>query len=770
MKPRTNAWWVLAALVLLVPLTAQALTVPGDFATIQAAIIGAPSGAIIDVAPGTYFEALDVSSTARSLTVRGTGGPGVTVVNAQGAGLPPVRVRFATGAVRFEGITFTGGQSDAAGGTLIHDSTAATFANCVFANNASTIDGGGGVVARSTVTFDGCSIRDNTASRFGGGLLVNEGSQVTFLNGRIERNRAGLAHEGGAGGGVLVLDSTATFRASVITQNQSVFAGGGVHVLGQDSQPAPATLVLEDTEVSSNITRRFAPARPPAEGGGVHIEANARATLTRAVIRDNTADQGGGLNAFQARYDVTGSFIEGNAALDGVSGLGGGLSAFAFGPTATTIVLTDTVIRNNRARLGGGMLVSGADGCGAPGAACMSLTVTGSLIDGNTSQTQGGGIYAKLGTLALSGSQVFRNQATGTAGGEGGGGLILIHATATVADTTFAGNTAAQFGGAIFVHQGTALTVERSNLYANAAGSGAAAGGGGMFVTRTAPLPTGVVRDSVLVDNANFQVQEEACPPLLAPILQYRNNTLSGGSLYNSVCFPPGVVTSVSTFNALPSGRASGNVGGAPSFVSFAATPDRGPSVLAWSVAGATSVAITGAPGPFTAPTGTKDGPVVATQYTLTATTASGPRTGSVTVQSCVPSVTISRSASSVRPGQALTIGIEARNPEGCAEAELYTGVLLPDGATALFFSAPGVIGASSSLATPNRFLPITSLAAGATFNVANLFSITLPPAGIVPGTYQLFGAFVRVGALDDNRIDAGDLLILDLQPLTLLP
>ncbi|HUG37577.1 MAG TPA: hypothetical protein VML54_11535, partial [Candidatus Limnocylindrales bacterium] len=220
-----------------------------------------------------------------------------------------------------------------------------------------------------------------------------------------------------------------------------------------------------------------------------------------------------------------------------------------------------------------------------------------------------------------------------------------------------------------------------------------------------------------------------------------------------------------------PSGRASGNVDGAPSVVSFAATPDRGPSVLAWSVAGATSVAITGAPGPFTAPTGTKDvSPVVATQYTLTATTASGPRTGSVTVQSCVPSVTIRRSASSVRPGQALTIGIEARNPEGCAEAELYTGVLLPDGATALFFSAPGVIGGSSSLATPNRFLPITSLAAGATFNAANLFSITLPPAGIVPGTYQLFGAFVRVSALGDNRIDAGDLLILDLQPLTVLP
>ena len=666
-----------------------AATVPGDFPSIQAAINAVTSGAlpdgtVIQVAPGTYFEALDVVTTARSLTVRCTAGAAATVINAQGRALPVVRVRFATGAVRFEGLTLTGGQADTAGGIFVHDSTNAVFAGCIVSGNQSSVDGGGALVARSVVTCDGCTILDNTANRLGGGILINEGSRLTFVNGRIQGNRSGLTDSGGAGGGALVLDSTATIRSSVITLNQSVFAGGGIHVLGQAGAAAPATLVLEDTEVSDNTTRRFAPASPPAEGGGIHIEANAQATLTRAVIRGNTADQGGGLNAFEARYDVSGSFIENNTALDAVSGLGGGISAFAFGTQPTTITLTDSVVRNNGARLGGGVLASGAEGCGTT-AACMALTISGSLIDGNTSQTQGGGIYAKLGTLTLAASQVLRNAAAGTSGGQGGGGLILISAAATVTDTTFAANTAAQFGGALFVHQGSTLTVDRSNIYANTAGSGVTAGGGGIFVTRTAPLPTGVVRNSVIADNTSFEVQEEACPPLTAPLLEYRSNTLAslgGAPLYNSVCFPPGQVTTVASFNGLPSGRASGNTGGPPAFASFSATPDRGPSVLAWSVARATAIDLPDAPGPFLAPTGTVDvDPAATTTYALTATTPGGPVAATATVTRCRPTVAISRSASVVRPGQALTVGIQADNPGGCTAADLYAGVLLPGGA-----------------------------------------------------------------------------------------
>jgi predicted outer membrane repeat protein len=403
----------------------------------------------------------------------------------------------------------------------------------------------------------------------------------------------------------------------------------------------------------------------------------------------------------------------------------------------------------------------------------MALTIAASLFDGNTAQTQGGGIYAKLGTLTLSDSQVFRNQATGNTGGQGGGGLIVISATATITDTTFAGNSATQFGGGMFFHQGSAVTVERTNIYANTAGSGPSAGGGGIFVTRTAPLPTGVVRNSVIADNTNFQIQEEACPPLTAPILQYRNNTLAAlsGGLYNSTCFPPGVVNTATALNALPSGRTSGNVDGIPSFVSFAAIPDRAPSVLAWSVARATSVTITGATGPFEAPTGTKDvSPTGNTQYLLSASTPSGSRSGSATVQSCAPTLTLTRNMTQLRPGQALTVSLDASNPAGCPAAEVYAGIVLPDNVTALFFSGPGVIGATTSLSTPNRFVILATLAPGATVSQPALLQFTLPPTGVPPGTYQLFAAVARTGAFTDNRIDAGDVLAVSVLPVTILP
>src|SRR5688500_11603391 len=50
---------------------AFAVTVPGDYPTIQAAIDAVPSGTTINVQPGTYAERLLINSTAKSITIRG---------------------------------------------------------------------------------------------------------------------------------------------------------------------------------------------------------------------------------------------------------------------------------------------------------------------------------------------------------------------------------------------------------------------------------------------------------------------------------------------------------------------------------------------------------------------------------------------------------------------------------------------------------------------------------------------------------------------------
>ena len=74
---------------LLCPAHAADAVVPGDFSTIQAAIDAVingtlPDGASIEVQPGIYQEALSISSTGKSFTVRGTAGAPVTIVDAAG--------------------------------------------------------------------------------------------------------------------------------------------------------------------------------------------------------------------------------------------------------------------------------------------------------------------------------------------------------------------------------------------------------------------------------------------------------------------------------------------------------------------------------------------------------------------------------------------------------------------------------------------------------------------------------------------------------------
>src|SRR5262245_31991408 len=83
---------------------AAAVTVPGDYSSIQAAVNAVvagvlPDGTTIDVQPGTFFETLAVVNTNRSFTVIGVGGAAATVVDAVGKGASAVYMYRATGRI-----------------------------------------------------------------------------------------------------------------------------------------------------------------------------------------------------------------------------------------------------------------------------------------------------------------------------------------------------------------------------------------------------------------------------------------------------------------------------------------------------------------------------------------------------------------------------------------------------------------------------------------------------------------------------------------------
>jgi hypothetical protein len=613
---------------------AHAVTVPGNYPTIQSALDAVvngslPDGTIIDVAPGTYQEHLSVVNTAKSFTLRGSGPAGSVVVDAAGAGATALLVFRATGQMAFKNLVFRHGAlpSTGAGGGFIIQESAPTLTNCVFELNSAGA-GGGGRLYTSNAVFIGCAIRNNTAVGTGGGLLIQAGSRPVFTACTIANNTSGTGMSAGVGGGIQSFDSSPTLQGSHVTGNSSTFAGGGIyHTAPFGSAYGTATLVIQDTEISDNVTTPFTSADNPAEGGGIHIEDNAVASLTRARILRNHANTGGGLNAYRARYDIVDTLIDSNQATgrsDG--GIGGGINASSTNVTspprpASIVNLTRSLVRNSVSLIGGGIVVEGDVGLPA------SLTLTTSVVDSNTTQSQGGGVLLNRANMTATNSMITRNSAVGDPVSPFGGGVLLTtSSSAAISGTTIAQNTAGMYGGGLFMDGGTSLQMSGSQLYGNSANSSVGFGGGGIFVGPNG-TNSGQVTTSTIADNYHYQIIEQSCP---RTTLTYQNNTITpnAGStdFYFSGCSgSAGASTTLANFESASGGRASGNNANVPRFAQFLAVPGAGTSAtLVWSVARATGVTIAGVIS-SNQMTGSVDvSPASSTTYSLTASTASG--------------------------------------------------------------------------------------------------------------------------------------------------
>lgn len=135
-----------------------AVSVPGDYQSIQQAIDGVGDGALILLAPGTYRERIVLHD--RTVRVWGLGGAESTRIVGDGTDGPIAMVRG--GSVQFDGITFQGGRGDAGRGASVIDG-AASFAACRFVDNR-----GGARAVDATVRFERCGFMDNRADIEGG--------------------------------------------------------------------------------------------------------------------------------------------------------------------------------------------------------------------------------------------------------------------------------------------------------------------------------------------------------------------------------------------------------------------------------------------------------------------------------------------------------------------------------------------------------------------------------------------------------------------------
>ena len=249
-------------------------------------------------------------------------------------------------------------------------------------------------------------------------------AQLRMVNGRTN----------GSGGALQNVDGTVYLRSVFIKSSRAFGAmasqgGGAIHNRG--------TMYIRE----SLITRSSALGKS-GSGGGILNGMGGTLEIMTSIIADNTANRAGG----------------------GIEDASGSGSSF-------TII--DANIRDNTvftAPGNGGGIHIGGDG---------SLTITESLVHGNTAGQEGGGIWIGSGTLTISDTEVYDNEGKGDDADDGGGGLFNNGGTMLVrSGTEIYGNRATGVsgsGGGILNAMGGTLRIQDASIFENSANR---AGGG----------------------------------------------------------------------------------------------------------------------------------------------------------------------------------------------------------------------------------------------------------------------------------------------------
>jgi hypothetical protein len=288
-----------------------------------------------------------------------------------------------------------------------------------------------------TAELAGFTVTGGSTPGDGGGIL-NAG-MLTVTTSTVTGNSADR------GGGIHNLETgNLTVANSAVAENTAERFGGGIRTIGAAE--------MIDSVVTNNTAMMG--------GGGIAVYRTGTMTIRGCTVIDNVAAWSGGIGNL-GDLTVVNTTVSGNTAL---SEDGGGIENF---DDATATLLNTTVSLNTAGADGGGILNEGA------------LTLTDSMVSGNSTVVNGGGIHNNGGALTLTNTMVESNSA-----GSDGGGIYNFEGALTLIGTVVAGNTAVASGGGIESYSGSAELVG-STVSGNTATYGI---GGGIENTDQASL------------------------------------------------------------------------------------------------------------------------------------------------------------------------------------------------------------------------------------------------------------------------------------------
>jgi fibronectin-binding autotransporter adhesin len=235
------------------------------------------------------------------------------------------------------------------------------------------------------------------------------------------------------GGGIFSTESL-TLNNDLIAGSMAEF-GAGVYVNGATALTA---VNISHSLITGNVASQV--------GGGLNLSGKS-ITLTDTIVTGNTSASAGGMyakiNTNGTNLSVSGCQFTGNAA-NSVSGYAGGFVVCDQNTAASSkVTISNTIISGNTAQDSGGLVF------GNGSASAYHALVKGCTIQNNSAVYFGGGIYASGFTgLSISSSVIEGNQVTGTGSRAAGGGLCIGGTShATIIGTKILNNSAIGSGG-----------------------------------------------------------------------------------------------------------------------------------------------------------------------------------------------------------------------------------------------------------------------------------------------------------------------------------
>jgi len=248
--------------------------VPGE--SIQAAIDAADPGDEIEVASGTYTEAIDFIGKAVRLYSSGTILEGFTITggDATGSGWDSSGGGMYNyySSPMVTNCTFTGNTADYGGGGMFNIESESTVTNCTFSSNTADSSGGGMHNLGSHPTVTDCTFTDNTTVWDGGGM-DNYSSSPTVTNCTFNGNTS-YARGGGMGN---VNSSSPTVTNCTFTGNTAYNSGGGMGNLDN------ASPTVTNCTFSSNTA--------DSSGGGMFNSNNSNPTVTNCILWSDSPNE-----------------------------------------------------------------------------------------------------------------------------------------------------------------------------------------------------------------------------------------------------------------------------------------------------------------------------------------------------------------------------------------------------------------------------------------------------------------------------------------------